>query len=38
LLLPTLAPVAMWLWVERPFFAAVLLDGWIKQRMKNQKK
>ena len=34
LLLPTLAPVVLWLWLERPFFAAVLLDGWINRNMK----
>ena len=27
LLLPTLAPVAVWLWLERDFFAAVILNG-----------
>lgn len=37
LLLPTLASVVLWLWLERSFFAAVLLDGWIRHRMKNQK-
>ena len=37
LLLPTLAPVVLWLWLERSFFAAVLLDGWIRHRMRNQK-
>lgn len=34
LLLPTLAPVMLWLWLERPFFAAVILDGWLKRTMK----
>ncbi len=35
LLLPTLAPVALWLRLDRTFFAAVILDGWIKRTMKT---
>jgi hypothetical protein len=31
LLLPTLAPVALWLWFERRFFAAVVVDGWLRR-------
>jgi hypothetical protein len=31
LLLPTLAPVALWLWFERSFFASVILDGWMRR-------
>jgi len=31
LLLPTLAPVALWLWFDRAFFAAVILDGWLRK-------
>lgn len=31
LLLPTLAPVALWLWFDRAFFAAVILDGWLRR-------
>jgi len=38
LLLPTLAPVGLWLWLERSFFAAVLLEGWINRSLKNQEK
>lgn len=30
LLLPTLAPVALWLWFDRAFFAAVIVDGWLQ--------
>lgn len=36
LLLPTLAPVAVWLWFDRAFFAAVILDGWL-QRVEGEK-
>lgn len=31
LLLPTLAPVALWLWFERAFVAATVLDGWLQR-------
>lgn len=31
LLLPTLVPVALWLWFERGFFASVVLDGWMRR-------
>jgi hypothetical protein len=31
LLLPTLAPVLLWLWLERAFFAAVVLDGLLRR-------
>ena len=31
LLLPTLAPVALWLWFESEFFAHVIVDGWRPQ-------
>ena len=31
LLLPTLAPVALWLWLDRAFFAAVIVDGWLRK-------
>jgi len=31
LLLPTLAPVILWLWLDRAFFAAVILDGWLRK-------
>lgn len=30
LLLPTLVPVLLWLWLDRRFFAAVLLEGWLR--------
>lgn len=33
LLLPTLAPVVVWLWLDRTFFASVLFDGWMKRRL-----
>lgn len=32
LLLPTLAPVLLWLWLERAFFAAVVLDGLMRRQ------
>lgn len=31
LLLPTLMPVILWLWLERDFFADVILDGWLRK-------
>ena len=31
LLLPALAPVALWLWLDREFFAAVIIDGWLRK-------
>jgi hypothetical protein len=31
LLLPTLAPVALWLWFDRTFISAVMLDGWLRR-------
>jgi hypothetical protein len=30
-LVPTLVPVGLWLWFERRFFAAVVLDGWLRK-------
>lgn len=30
LLLPTLVPVLLWLWLDRRFFVAVLLEGWLR--------
>lgn len=30
LLLPTLAPVLLWLWLDRHYFAAVLVEGWLR--------
>jgi hypothetical protein len=30
LLVPTLAPVALWLWMQRGFFAAIVMDGWLR--------
>lgn len=32
LLLPTLAPVALWLWFERNFFASVIVEGWLRRQ------
>lgn len=32
LLLPTLAPVMLWLWFERNFFAAVIVEGWLRRQ------
>lgn len=36
LLLPTLAPVALWLWFDRAFFTAVILDGWAQRQQKGK--
>jgi hypothetical protein len=33
LLLPTLAPVMLWLWLDRAFFAAVIVDGWLRREV-----
>lgn len=30
LLVPTLIPVLLWLWLDRQFFAAVLVEGWLR--------
>lgn len=32
LLLPTLAPVVLWLWFERNFFASVIVEGWLRRQ------
>jgi hypothetical protein len=37
LLLPTLAPVALWLWFERTFFAAVIVEGWLRKIAMDQR-
>ena len=31
LLLPTLAPIALWFWLDRAFFAAVIVEGWLRR-------
>jgi len=31
LVLPTLVPVALWLWFERGFIAAIMVDGWLRK-------
>lgn len=31
LVLPTLAPVALWLWLDQDFFEAVLVGGWLRK-------
>jgi hypothetical protein len=33
LLLPTLVPVALWLWFDRTFFVSVLLQGWMARQV-----
>jgi len=38
LLVPTLAPVVLWLWLERSFFQAVILDGWLRRAQELQNK
>ncbi len=32
LLMPTLAPVALWLWFDRAFFASVVVEGWLTRK------
>lgn len=32
LVVPTLAPVALWLWFDRAFFISVLVQGWLSRR------
>jgi hypothetical protein len=32
LLLPTLAPAALWLWFDRGFFAALIMEGWLRRQ------
>ncbi len=29
LLLPTLAPVLLWLWFDRAFFSSIVVEGWL---------
>jgi len=29
LLVPTLAPILIWVWLDRAFFAAVVIEGWL---------
>ncbi len=31
LLIPTLAPVALWLWLERSYFQTVIIGGWLRR-------
>jgi hypothetical protein len=31
LLLPTLVPIVLWLWFDRAFLAAVVVDGWLRR-------
>lgn len=33
LLLPTLTPVMVWLWIDREFLASILIDGVLRQRV-----
>lgn len=35
LLLPTLAPVVLWLWFDRAFFASVLIQGWMERQARR---
>ncbi len=35
LLLPTLAPVALWLYLDRTFFESVILGGWLRREPVN---
>ena len=32
LLLPTLAPVLLWLWFDRAFFSAIIVEGWLERQ------
>jgi hypothetical protein len=31
LLVPTLAPILIWVWLDRAFFAAVVIEGWLER-------
>lgn len=35
LLLPTLSPIILWMWLDRAFFTAVVLDGWLRKAAKE---
>jgi hypothetical protein len=35
LLLPTVAPVALWLWLDRRFFTAVIVEGMLKKATRS---
>lgn len=32
LVLPTLVPIVLWLWFDRAFLAAVVIDGWLRRQ------
>jgi hypothetical protein len=33
LLVPTLAPILIWVWLDRAFFAAIVLEGWLARSL-----
>ena len=35
LLLPTLAPVLLWLWFDHAFFSSIIVEGWLEQQMRR---
>jgi hypothetical protein len=37
LLLPTVIPVALWLWFERSFVSSVIVEGWMAQQVGEDK-
>lgn len=37
LLLPTVAPVVLWLWLERPFLASVMVEGWLRKTVMDRR-
>lgn len=38
LLVPTLAPVVLWLWLERSYFQTVIIGGWLRRNQELQNK
>ena len=36
LLLPALAPIVLWLWFDRAFLAALVIDGWLRKQSMSQ--
>lgn len=36
LLVPTLAPILIWVWLDRAFFAAIVLEGWLARTLSDK--
>lgn len=36
LLVPTLAPILLWAWLDRRFFAAIVIEGWLNRALSGK--